>query len=182
MENSEKNVKKEKPETNEAVKEEEKEGKEEKEEEKESKELEDLRNELGSYKDKFLRMAAEYENFRKRTEKEKAAIYSDATVMTLQSILPVADSLEQALKSLESASEEYKKGIQMVSNQLNTALEKLGVESFGKAGDEFNPDLHNAVSHIDDENEKENVISGVYQTGYKVNDRVIRHAMVQVTN
>lgn len=169
--------------TNEAIDEEIAESKEEEVEvDEKEKEINRLKEELAACKDKFLRTAAEYDNFRKRTEKEKAAIYSDATVSALQSILPVADSLELASKSIEGAGEEYKRGINMVSTQFNSALQKLGVESFGEVGDEFDPNLHNAVSHIDDENEKENIISGVFQKGYKMRDKVIRHAMVQVTN
>lgn len=145
-------------------------------------EVDKVKEELACYKDKFLRVAAEYDNYRKRTEKEKAAIYSDATIVTLQSILPVIDSLELASKSLDGVGEEYRKGIEMVSNQLSAALNKLGVECFGEVGEEFDPNIHNAVSHIDDENEKNNVISSVFQKGYKICDRVIRHAMVQVTN
>ena len=137
---------------------------------------------MESYKDRLLRTAAEYDNFRKRTEREKTMIYANATSDAINHILPVADSLELALKSSEGTAEEYQKGLKLVSNQLNTALNKIGVSSFGEVGEEFNPDIHNAVSHVDDENEKENVISGVFQKGYKMGDKIIRHAMVQVAN
>ena len=146
-------------------------------------ELENIKSELEKCKDRLLRTTAEYDNFRKRTEKEKLKIYSHATANAVLNILPVADSLELAQKSLEGSTEEYKKGLSMVKAQLNEALKKLGVEAFGKVGDDFNPDLHNAVSHVNDEkNEKENVISEVFQKGYKLNDKVVRHAMVQVAN
>lgn len=168
--------------TNETVENEVEEVKEEDEKDEKEDEINKLKEEVSKYKDKLLRTAAEYENFRKRTEKEKAAIYSDATISTLQSILPVIDSLELAVKSLDGAGEEYKKGIELVKNQLDGTLKKMGVEAFGEVGEEFNPNIHNAVSHIDDENEKDNLVSGVFQKGYKLRDRVIRHAMVQVTN
>lgn len=146
-------------------------------------ELEKMKNNLEEYKDKFLRIAAEYENYRKRNEKEKSLIYSNATSNTISAILPVIDSLELALKSMKNADEEYQKGLHLVNNQLLDSLIKLNVKSFGEIGDKFNPDIHNAVSHIEDENNnKESFISEVFQKGYMVGDKVIRHAMVQVTN
>lgn len=146
-------------------------------------ELEQTKKSLEEYKDKFLRIAAEYENYRKRSEKEKLLIYSNATSNTISAILPVIDSLDLALKSMKSASEEYQKGLNLVNNQLLDSLNKLNVKSFGETGDKFNPDIHNAVSHVEDENsDKESFISEVFQKGYMVGDKVIRHAMVQVTN
>lgn len=148
-----------------------------------AKEIKRLKDEVENYKERLIRTAAEYDNFRKRTEKEKLQTYSNATARTVLEILPVADSLELAEKSAEGGSNEYKKGIAMVKTQFDAALKKLGVESFGDVGEDFNPDFHNAVSHIDDkENEKENFISEVFQRGYKLQDKVIRHAMVQVAN
>ena len=146
-------------------------------------ELEQIKKSLEEYKDKFLRIAAEYENYRKRSEKEKLLIYSNATSNTISAILPVIDSLELALKSMKGASQEYQKGLNLVNNQLLDSLSKLNVKSFGETDDKFNPDIHNAVSHIEDENnDKESFISEVFQKGYMVGDKVIRHAMVQVTN
>lgn len=145
-------------------------------------EKENLKKELENYKDRFLRTAAEYENFRKRTEREKSLIYSDATCTTVLSLLPALDSLEIAIKSSEGSDEGYKKGLAMVKNQFDTAFKKLGVESFGEVGEQFDPSIHNAVAHIDDESGEENVISEVFQKGYKKGDRVVRHAMVQVKN
>lgn len=146
-------------------------------------ELEQIKKSLEEYKDKFLRIAAEYENYRKRSEKEKLLIYSNATSNTISAILPVIDSLDLALKSMKNAGEEYQKGLNLVNNQLLDSLNKLNVKSFGETGDNFNPDIHNAVSHIEDENnDKESFISEVFQKGYMVGDKVIRHAMVQVTN
>lgn len=145
-------------------------------------EIEKLKKEVNLQKDKFLRTAAEYENFRKRTEKEKAAIYSDATARAIMAILPIADSLERASQSTQGSNEDYQKGLELVINQFNASLKKLNVESFGEKEDEFNPDLHNAVSHIDSEELGENLISEVFQKGYKIGDKIIRHAMVQVAN
>lgn len=145
-------------------------------------EIEKLKNDIELYKNRLLRTSAEYDNFRKRTEKEKLGIYMDATSKAVLNILPVADSLDLAEKSCEGSAEDYKKGLSMVKSQFSEALKNLGVKSFGEVGDKFNPDIHNAVSHIDDESDKENMISEVFQKGYILKDRVIRHAMVQVTN
>lgn len=143
---------------------------------------EKLKKELESQKNNYLRLAAEYDNYRKRTTNEKAGIYSDATAKAISEILTVADSLEMAVKAAENAPEEFKKGIELVAAQMENALTKLNVERFGEAGEEFNPELHNAVSKIDDESLGENVIAQVFQTGYKTGDKIIRHAMVQVAN
>ena len=132
--------------------------------------------------DRYLRMAAEYDNFRKRTEREKAAIYSDATAAAVLEFLPVADNLERALEQQECSVEDLRKGVEMVQTQLKRALEKLGVAEMGVAGEAFNPELHNAVSHIDDESAAENVVAQVYQKGYKIGDKVVRHATVVVAN
>ena len=148
----------------------------------ENSELEKLTEELSKQKDLLLRTAAEYENFRKRTEKEKTAIYSNAISLTILAILPIADSLDRAIKASENSSEEYKKGLEMINNQFNDSLKSLSVESFGNTGEKFDPQIHNAVSHIDDEKLDENVIAQVFQKGYKINDKIIRHAMVQVAN
>ncbi len=149
---------------------------------KEKTEIENLKKELEDYKERLLRTAAEYDNFRKRSGKEKELIYSDAIFLAVLGILPLADSLEAAEKSAENNSEEYKKGIELLKNQMLSALKSLNVESFGKVGDEFDPNLHNAIAHKEDENEKQNIISSVFQKGYKMSDRIIRHAMVEVIN
>ena len=137
---------------------------------------------LESVKDQFVRLTAEYDNYRKRTEREKAAIYSDATAAAVLEFLPVADNLERALEQQECSVEDLRKGVEMVQTQLKKALEKLGVSEMGAAGEAFNPELHNAVSHIDDENAAENVVAQVYQKGYKIGDKVVRHATVVVAN
>lgn len=148
----------------------------------ESAEIEKLKNELAVQKDLFLRIAAEYNNYRKRTEKDKTLIYSDATANAISTILPIADSLDIANKSLKDVPLEYQKGIEMIIEQLNSSFKKLSIESFGIAGDIFNPDIHNAISHVDDDSVGENTIVEVYQKGYKLNDKIIRHAMVKVAN
>ena len=144
--------------------------------------LEDMKKELEAQKNNYLRLAAEYDNYRKRTTNEKASIYSDATAKAVSEILTVADSLEMALKAAENAPEEFKKGIELVAAQMQSALAKLNVEKFGEVGEEFNPELHNAVSKVEDDSLGENVIAQVFQSGYKTGDKIIRHAMVQVAN
>lgn len=159
--------------------------KEESEEKKdtENKEIEDLKSELKKTKDIFLRTAAEYDNYRKRSEKEKDSIYSGAVANTVNAILPLADSLDSAWNMAKNEDSELKKGLELLKNQMETSLKSLNVEPFGETDEEFNPNLHNAISHIDDEEiEKKNFISLVFQKGYKMGDKIIRHAMVQVTN
>ena len=146
------------------------------------KEIESLKKDLSSKTELLLRTAAEYENYRKRTEREKASIYADATAFAVSAILPIADSLERAMQSLEGINEEYKKGLDLIKNQLNDSFKTLGVESFGEKGDKFNPDIHNAISHIENDELDENVISEVFQKGYKLTDKIIRYAMVQAAN
>lgn len=160
----------------------EKKEKKDKKADKADKALEDLKKELESQKNNYLRLAAEYDNYRKRTTNEKAGIYSDATAKAVSEILTVADSLEMAVKAAENAPEEFKKGIELVAAQMQNALAKLNVEKFGEVGEEFNPELHNAVSKVEDESLGENVIAQVFQSGYKTGDKIIRHAMVQVAN
>lgn len=146
------------------------------------KKLDEVNEELKKQKDLLLRTAAEYDNYRKRTEREKAGIYADATATAVQEILPVADNLARALEQKECSVEDLRKGVEMVNIQMEKALEKLGITAMGEVGEEFNPDFHNAVSHIDDDSLGENTISMVMQKGYKLGDKVVRHAMVQVAN
>ena len=155
---------------------------EEKEENFENEELEKLKKELSETRELLLRTAAEYDNFRKRSEREKDAVYSSAKTATIATMLPLADSLEAASNLSDSQSEEYKKGIELLQNQLKDCFSKLSVESFGDVGDNFDPNIHNAISHIQEESEKENFISSVFQKGYKTGDKIVRHATVQVTN
>ena len=131
--------------------------------------------------DSYLRLAADYDNFRKRTVKEKEASYGNGRADTIGKLLPVYDNLERALNQpTEDAA--YKKGVEMTMNELVKIFTGLGVEIFGEAGDTFDPNLHNAVMHIDDENRGENTLSMVFQKGFKIGDKVIRFAMVQVAN
>ena len=131
--------------------------------------------------DSYLRLAADYDNFRKRTVKEKEASYGNGKADTVGKLLPVYDNLERALNQpTEDAA--YKKGVEMTMNELVKILGALGVEIFGEIGDSFDPNLHNAVMHIDDESLAENTISQVFQKGFKLGDKVIRFAMVQVAN
>ena len=131
--------------------------------------------------DSYLRLAADYDNFRKRTVKEKEASYGNGRADTIGKLLPVYDNLERALNQpTEDAA--YKKGVEMTMNELVKILAGMGVEIFGERGDTFDPNLHNAVMHIDDESLEENTISQVFQKGFKLGDKVIRFAMVQVAN
>ena len=141
-----------------------------------------LEEELTAQKDKYMRLAAEYDNYRKRTANEKLSIYDDATSKAVTELLPVADSVRMALENLANADPEIVKGIELISNQLNKSFEKLKIEAFGKIGDEFDPNLHNAISKVESEELGENTIAQVFQTGYKIGDKIIRHAMVQVAN
>ena len=131
--------------------------------------------------DAYLRLAADYDNFRKRTIKEKEASYGNGKADAVAKMLPVYDNLERALNQ-ETADAAYKKGVEMTMNELVKIFTGLGVEIFGNVGDEFDPNLHNAVMHIDDENLGENTISMVFQKGFKIGDKVVRFAMVQVAN
>lgn len=137
---------------------------------------------LAEEKDKYLRMLAEYDNFRRRTAKEKESIYGDAAADTVKGLLPVIDTLERAAAALtpEDVESPLGKGITMTLKSATDALTKLGVEEV--PCDIFNPDLHNAVMHVEDENLAEGVIVSVFQKGYRKGDRVIRYAMVQVAN
>ncbi len=144
-------------------------------------ELEKLKTEFETQKDQFMRMAAEYDNFRKRTEKEKLATYDNAVAATVEAFLPVVDNFALALASEAEVSDEFKKGLEMIQKQLDNAFEKLNVVSFGERGDEFDPELHNAIARTSDEELEEDRIATVYQKGYKIGDKIIRHAMVQIS-
>ena len=132
--------------------------------------------------DNYLRLAAEYDNFRKRTANEKSAIYNNAVSDTVKELLPIADNIERALGQENASAEDMKKGVEMIEHQIQACFEKLGLTEMGKVGEAFDPNLHNAVAHIEDGSLGENVIAAVYQKGYKLGDRVVRHAMVQVAN
>ncbi|OAA83535.1 nucleotide exchange factor GrpE [Clostridium ljungdahlii] len=137
-------------------------------------------NEMDSIKDRLARVMAEYDNFRKRTVKEKDNIYSDACKDILKEVLPVLDNLERAI-NVEGNAEDLKKGIEMTMKQFNNALSKLNVEEIPCEG-EFDPNLHNAVMHIEDDKYDKNSIVEVLQKGYKREDKIIRYSMVKVAN
>ena len=143
--------------------------------------IEELNKKLLEANDKYLRTVAEYDNFRKRSQKEKEAIFSDSKTDIIGKFLPVIDNFERAA-SAETDLESYKKGIEMTVNQLLEVFKALGVEAFGEKGEEFDPNIHNGIMHVDDESLGENVISDVYMKGYKMGDKVIRHATVIVAN
>jgi molecular chaperone GrpE len=139
-----------------------------------------IKSENDILKDRLARTVAEYDNFRKRTAKEKEGIYTDACEDILKQMLPVLDNLERAA-SVEGSIEDLKKGIEMTIRQFNTALEKLDIEEILIEG-EFNPHLHNAVMHVDDEQFGKNQVVEVFQKGYKRGEKVLRHSMVKVAN
>ena len=131
--------------------------------------------------DQFLRLAAEFDNYRKRTLKEKEASYGNGKADAVAKLLPVYDNLERALNQpTEDAN--FKKGVEMTMTQLVSIFTGLGVEIFGEVGDTFDPELHNAVMHTEDENAAENTITQVFQKGFKMGDKIVRFAMVQVAN
>ena len=144
--------------------------------------IESLEKELAAQKDRYMRLAAEYDNYRKRTANEKLGIYDDATSKAVTEILPVADSVRMALENLKDSDPEIIKGVELIKSQLDRSFEKLKIESYGEVGDEFDPNLHNAISMVDSDELKSNQIAAVFQTGYKIGDKIIRHAMVQVVN
>lgn len=144
-------------------------------------ELEAKERELAEEKDKYLRLMAEYDNFRRRSQKEREGVYTDAVSDCLTEFLPLLDNLGRAAEASGDA-EGVRVGLEMTVKSVDTLLEKLGVEAFGKVGDTFDPQLHNAVMHDEDESRGENEISDVFQRGYRRGDRVIRYAMVKVVN
>ena len=147
----------------------------------EASEFEKAQQALAQEHDSYLRLAAEYDNYRKRSQKEKDNLYTEIRSETVEKFLPVYDNLERALAQ-ETQDAAFKKGVEMTMNQLVSVMEKLGVKSFGAAGDHFDPQLHNAVMHIEDESLGENVIAEVFQKGFKVGEKVVRFAMVKVAN
>ena len=131
--------------------------------------------------ERYLRLMAEFDNYKKRSAKEREAIYTDVRVDTVTKFLPVFDNLERAMKT-ETADEAFKKGVEMTFNQLMDVFKKLGVEEIESIGKPFDPTLHNAVMHVEDESLGENEIVEEFQKGFKIGDKVIRHSMVKVAN
>ena len=144
-------------------------------------ELEALKNQTAQQEDKYLRLAAEYDNYRKRTAKEKESLWTDVKADTAAAFLPVYDNLERALKQT-TTDEAYKKGVEMTMTQLKEVLSKLGITEIPALGQPFDPNLHNAVMHVEDESLGENTVAEVFQAGFQCGEKVIRFAMVKVAN
>ena len=140
-----------------------------------------LEEEIKELKDKYIRVVAEYDNFRKRTAKERENIFTDAYISAIKAILPVYDNVERAIAE-PCVDEAFKKGVELIMKQFNTVFEKIEVKEVPGVGEQFNPEYHNAVMHIEDENLEENVIVEVFQKGFVIRDRVLRHSMVKVAN
>ena len=144
-------------------------------------ELEVLKEEKDELYDKYLRTLAEYDNFRKRSQREKDAIYGDATAEAVKKLLPVLDSFERAL-NYECKDEEFKKGIALIQNTLKEVFDGMDVKEIPAQDEQFDPNMHEAVMHIDNPAYGENIVTEVYRKGYKLGDKVIRHSMVIVAN
>lgn len=144
-------------------------------------ECDKLREELSSQKESYMRLAAEYDNYRKRTQQEKLGIYADATAKAVEELLPMTDSITAALAATPE-DDAQRAGIELIGNQLAKCLEKLGVETFGEVGDTFDPMYHNAVARTESAELGENTLAMVFQKGYKIGEKIIRPAMVQVAN
>lgn len=159
------------------VKEEKESKKEEKKSVKAEKEIKALKDELAEANDKYLRLAAEYDNYRKRTAKEKSDAYNDAYIDAVKAILPLADSLDKAIQFTPDD-----EGIKAITKQLKDIFTKIGVSEIESDGKEFDPNLHNAIMHEENEELGENVVTQTFEKGYKLGEKIIRHAMVKVAN
>ena len=147
-----------------------------------SSKIAELEKDLAAAKEAHIRTLAEYDNYRKRTAKEKEATWIDAKASCVAELLPVLDNFDRALGVTDSDFESYKKGVEMIYQGFCDTLKKLGVEAFGEEGDEFDPNFHSAVMHVDDESLGENVLAQVFSKGYKIGEKVLRPAMVKVAN
>lgn len=145
----------------------------------EKSEEEKLKEEIAELKDKYLRLMAEFDNFRKRSAKERQEVYPAAIADAVEAFIPLADNFERAA-SAESTDEKYKAGVMMIFDQLKNAFKKLSVEEISREGEPFDPSLENAVSQVESDELEENTVAQVYQKGYRIGDRIIRHAMVSV--
>ena len=143
-------------------------------------EIETLKNETKEKDDKYLRLAAEYDNFRRRSREEKDALYNTAMGDTVAELLPIIDNLERAASFDDG--EKVREGLKMIASSVSSSLSKLGVEAFGAIGDKFDPNLHNAVLHDEDGTDRENEITDVFQKGYKKGNKIVRFAMVKTVN
>lgn len=149
-----------------------------------NKKLKQKEKEVNEYVDKLQRTMAEFDNFRKRTIKEKSMMYENGAKETLEKLLPIVDNFERALDSISEEQKElpFTQGVEMIFKQLMSALNELGVEEIEAEGNEFDPNFHHAVTHADDESLGENIVAEVFQKGYMYNDSVLRHSMVKVVN
>ncbi|QUH32070.1 nucleotide exchange factor GrpE [Vallitalea guaymasensis] len=149
-----------------------------------NKKLKQKEKEVNEYVDKLQRTMAEFDNFRKRTIKEKSMMYENGAKETLEKLLPIVDNFERALDSISEEQKElpFTQGVEMIFKQLMSALNELGVEEIKAEGNEFDPNFHHAVTHADDESLGENIVAEVFQKGYMYNDSVLRHSMVKVVN
>lgn len=155
---------------------------EEKEEDVKKEEKDPVQQELYDTKDRLLRITAEYSNYKRRSEKEKQDAYVYAKSDTLKALLPVIDNLERALANETKDYDAFRKGVEMTFDNLTSILQKLGIEAFGEPGETFDPNLHNAVMHVEDEKYKAGEIVDVFQKGYKIGDKIVRPAMVKSAN
>ena len=144
--------------------------------------MEGLAKALAAEQDKYLRLAAEYDNYRKRTAKEKESLYTDAKIDTVKALLGVYDNLERGIAQYGDEESPHRKGLEMVFNQFKESLKKLGVETMDAVGQPFDPEKHNAVMHIEDESYGENTVAEVLQQGFTLGDKVLRFAIVKVAN
>ncbi len=152
-----------------------------KEEKKKAPKKPSLEDEMAALNDRYLRLCAEYDNFRRRSQKEKDNLYGDVKAEAVKQFLPVYDNLERALAQ-STEDEAYRRGVEMIMTQFISTLEKLGVERIESQGEKFDPSFHNAVMHVDDEEKGENEIVEVFQQGFRLGDKIIRFAMVKVAN
>lgn len=143
---------------------------------------EKLQKQLDEKSDQLLRMAAEYDNFRKRSQREKDALYADCKASVVKQLLPLADNFDRIFANPDIEYEDFKKGVELTFKELEKFFKELNVEAFGVEGEQFDPNFHNAVMHTEDESLGENVITNVFAKGYKVGDKVVRPAMVAVAN
>ena len=148
----------------------------------ENSKLAEVEKDLAAAREAHIRTLAEYDNYRKRTAKEKEATWIDAKASCVAELLPVLDNFDRALGVTDSDFESYKKGVEMIYQGFCDTLKKLGVEAFGEEGDEFDPNFHSAVMHVDDESLGENVLAQVFSKGYKIGEKVLRPAIVKVAN
>ena len=145
-------------------------------------ETEKLQKELAASKEAHIRTLAEYDNYRKRSTKEKQAAYGDAKADCIKELLPMMDNFERAIAAEATDVEGFKKGVEMIFKNFTDVLSKLGVEAFGEKGEKFDPNIHNGVMHVEDEELPENSVAEVFSKGYKLGDRILRPAMVKVAN